>query len=147
MVRAEIAPDEAEDAGGLDARQGRQRSMAPFLPEQIKGFYGSSVLRRCKQRERKSVFPPRSGAQCAPRLLPWRVGKRGQGDVTRSVGQNEDGIPAPAGHAEATDERTFLSAAGDVFQKSPVCQQICHKVFVVYPAQADRRDDLILIFD
>ena len=44
MVRAEIAPDEAEDAGGLDARQGRQRSMAPFLPEQIKGFYGSSVL-------------------------------------------------------------------------------------------------------
>ena len=44
MVRAEIVPDEAEDAGGLDARQGRQRSMAPFLPEQIKGFYGSSVL-------------------------------------------------------------------------------------------------------
>ena len=44
MVRAEIAPDEAEDAGGLDARQGRPRSMAPFLPEQIKGFYGSSVL-------------------------------------------------------------------------------------------------------
>ena len=44
MVRAEIAPDEAEDAGGLDARQGRQRCMAPFLPEQIKGFYGSSEL-------------------------------------------------------------------------------------------------------
>lgn len=43
MFRAEIAPDEAEDAGGLDARQGRQRSMAQFLPEQIKGFYGSSV--------------------------------------------------------------------------------------------------------
>ena len=47
MVRAEIAPDEAEDAGGLDARQGRQRSMAPFLTEQIKGFYGSSVLNNC----------------------------------------------------------------------------------------------------
>ena len=45
MFRARIAPDEAEDAGGLDARQGRQRSMAQFLPEQIKGFYGSSVLR------------------------------------------------------------------------------------------------------
>ena len=44
MFRAEIAPDEAEDAGGLDARQGRQRSMAHFLPEQIKGFYGSLVL-------------------------------------------------------------------------------------------------------
>ena len=43
MFRAEIAPDEAEDAGGLDARQGRQRSMAHFLPEQIKGFYGSLV--------------------------------------------------------------------------------------------------------
>ena len=44
MFRAGIAPDEAEDAGGLDARQGRQRSMAQFLPEQIKGFYGSLVL-------------------------------------------------------------------------------------------------------
>ena len=44
MFRAEIAPDEAEDAGGLDARQGRQRSMAQFLPKQIKGFYGSLVL-------------------------------------------------------------------------------------------------------
>ena len=43
MFRAEIAPDEAEDAGGLDARQGRQRSMAQFLPEKVKGFYGSSV--------------------------------------------------------------------------------------------------------
>ena len=43
MFRAGIAPDEAEDAGGLDARQGRQRCMAQFLPEQIKGFYGSLV--------------------------------------------------------------------------------------------------------
>ena len=67
--------------------------------------------------------------------------------MTRSVGQNEDGIPAAAGHAEAADERTVLSAAGDVFQKGPVRQQIRHKVFVVYPAQADRGDDLILIFD
>ena len=44
MFRAGIASDEAEDAGGLDARQGRQRSMTQFLPKQIKGFYGSSVL-------------------------------------------------------------------------------------------------------
>ena len=44
MFRAGIAPDEAEDAGGLDARQGRQRSTAQFLPEQNKDFYGSSVL-------------------------------------------------------------------------------------------------------
>ena len=44
MFRAGIAPDEAEDAGGLDARQGRQRSTAQFLPEQVKDFYGSSVL-------------------------------------------------------------------------------------------------------
>ncbi len=34
MFRAGIAPDEAEDAGGLDARQGRQRSMAQFLPDE-----------------------------------------------------------------------------------------------------------------
>ena len=76
MVRAEIAPDEAEDAGGLDVRQGRQRSMAPFLPEQIKGFYGSSVLWVLL------VSPPfapvRSGAQCAP----WeRVVNAGYGSL------------------------------------------------------------------
>ena len=43
MFRAGIAPDEAEDSGWLDARQGRQRCMAQFLPEQVKGLYGSSV--------------------------------------------------------------------------------------------------------
>ena len=67
--------------------------------------------------------------------------------MARSVGQNEDGIPAPAGHAKAADERAALSAAGDVFQKGPVRQQIRHEIFVVHPAQADRGNDLILIFD
>ena len=54
MFRAEIAPDEAEDAGGLDARQGRQRSMAHFLPEQIKGFYGSLVSHTSVNRDRSA---------------------------------------------------------------------------------------------
>ena len=57
MFRAEIAPDEAEDAGGLDARQGRQRSMAHFLPEQMKGFYGSLVSDPNLSRNKQSAFP------------------------------------------------------------------------------------------
>ena len=42
-LRGSLAPDETEDAGGLDARQGRQRSMAKLLSEQMKGFYEYSV--------------------------------------------------------------------------------------------------------
>ncbi len=55
MFREGIAPDEAEDAGGLDARQGRQRSTAQFLPEQVKDFYGSSVS---ESRVRRGRGPP-----------------------------------------------------------------------------------------
>jgi hypothetical protein len=68
MFRAGIAPDEAEDAGGLDARQGRQRSMAQFLPEQIKGFYGSSVSKTIRENGvKKSALRP-SQAVGAPTL-------------------------------------------------------------------------------
>ena len=35
-LRDRFAPDEAEDAGGLDARQGRQRSMAQSWPQRYK---------------------------------------------------------------------------------------------------------------
>ena len=53
--------------------------------------------------------------------------------MTCPIRQNEDGVPAAAGHAKAADEGTVLSAAGDVFQKGPVFQQIRHEILIVHP--------------
>jgi hypothetical protein len=71
---------------------------------------------------------------CAAVNKENRSGEGGQGNVACSVRQNKDGVPAPAGCAQASNKRTFLSAAGDVFQKGPVRQQIRHKILVVHPA-------------
>ena len=63
--------------------------------------------------------------------------------MARAVGQNEDRVPAPAGHAEAADEGAVLSAAGNILKKGPIRQQIGHKILIVHPTQTDGFHDPI----
>jgi len=61
--RAEIAPGKAEDAGGLSARQGRQRRMAQFMPLQAAAggdavAYKPNELYRGKRRLRPLIVIP-----------------------------------------------------------------------------------------